>query len=190
MEALHMKSVYTSGEAARILRVSIGSLTKWIRQGEIDAFKTPGGDNRISHEALIEFMQKYNFPMTGFSDESGKRILIVDDDPNICTILKTALEKNNINNSVYVAGTCFDAVSLIYKTIPHIIVLDIRLPGMDGIEACRKLRNEPEFADTKILGISGKLMQEEKEMLDQGFHAYLKKPFDISEFLEVIKNLH
>ena len=116
-------------------------------------------------------------------------VLIADDNQHFLAIMKDFL-------SVYPEikiKTATNAVQtgMIAKEFqPDVIVLGIKLGGIDGREICKSFRADLQMKDVKILGISGKITHEdEKTLLNQGFDAYLKKPFDGNELYKAINNL-
>jgi two-component system, OmpR family, alkaline phosphatase synthesis response regulator PhoP len=85
-------------------------------------------------------------------EEMQKKILIVDDEPNIIVPLEFLMEQNNYD--VKVAQTGEKALDLIETYRPDLILLDIMLPGIDGYEVCQKIRSNPDFKTTKIIFVS------------------------------------
>lgn len=105
----------------------------------------------------------------------AKKILIADDEPDILEILKFNLEAEGYE--VYCAKNGVDAVALAKKHHPHLIILDVMMPAMNGIDACAQLRNLPEFRDTLIVFLSA-LGDESAELngLGVGADDYMTKP--------------
>ena len=106
-------------------------------------------------------------------------ILIVDDDTQICSMLKTMLE---LSDYPYLsAQTGKEALSQFLSRKPDIVLLDLGLPDLDGVEIIRKIR---EFSDTPILVLSARSQDADKiEALDAGADDYLSKPFSVDELL-------
>lgn len=82
------------------------------------------------------------------NSNSSIRILVVDDEEDILKILKYNLEKDGYVISTAIDGT--QALSMMYSFRPHLVLLDIMMPGLDGIEVCQQIRANPEFHDTLI----------------------------------------
>ena len=120
--------------------------------------------------------------------EKAKRILIVDDDQLVREALVCLCRADNFNVSEAKNGK--EALKKVTEIKPHIIILDINLPQMDGFEVCRQLRSNPETKTTPILFVSGKPtnLQYVQEM-DDPFIDSLEKPCDAGELLKKIHAL-
>jgi two-component system KDP operon response regulator KdpE len=111
------------------------------------------------------------------------KILVVDDEPKIRMFIRANLEARDYE--VYLAQDGAEAVEMAGRVDPDVIVLDVNMPRMDGIEACRRIR---EWADMPIIILS--VREEEKDKvraLDEGADDYLTKPFGIEELLARIR---
>jgi len=117
---------------------------------------------------------------------SKAKILVVDDDLTLVEGLRWALEKNGYE--VVTAHTGDEAVALTYRERPDLIVLDIHLPGYDGLEVCRQVRTR---TFVPILMMTGEHTEEQDKVIGLRFGAddYLVKPFGIAEFLARVEAL-
>jgi two-component system alkaline phosphatase synthesis response regulator PhoP len=106
---------------------------------------------------------------------SAIKVLIVDDETDILDLLEYNLQQNNFE--VYRATNGVEALEVAKKTIPKIIILDVMMPKMDGIETCRRLREMPEFRQTHILFLTARV-EEYSELagFDAGADDYIQKP--------------
>lgn len=115
------------------------------------------------------------------------KILIVDDDPTNIRFLNEVLNDDYDITSV---STGEDALNAIEEFNPHIILLDIMLPGMDGYEVCQKIRANEKYDAVKIVLISAKAMEfEKKKGFEVGGDAYITKPFDHLKLLNQIQSM-
>ena len=186
-----MKREFSVGQMAKILNVARTTVINWINDGKLKAFQLPGGNNRVTRENLVKFMNEYGIPLSLLEEEySGKtRVLIVDDEKDIQDILSEGLMREGMYE-VKTTSTGFEAGMAVRHFHPHVVVLDIKLKDIDGRKVCELIREDPELRETKIIAISGRISkQEEKKILKQGFDAYLKKPFDIDALHTTIKKL-
>ena len=111
------------------------------------------------------------------------RILLVDDDPNIVQLVRLYLEKENYEVDVAERGDT--AVEMFRKNPPHLILLDIMLPGMDGWEVCREIRRT---SNIPIIMLSAKGETFDKVSgLEMGADDYIVKPFEMKELLARVK---
>ena len=117
--------------------------------------------------------------------EKEHKILIVDDDETVTRFLREALEEEY---EITTSSTGEKALLMITQDKPHIVLLDIMMPGLNGLEVCQKIRENSNTADLKILMLSAKSMLNDRmEGYKVGADDYLIKPFDAEELLAKIK---
>jgi DNA-binding response OmpR family regulator len=117
-----------------------------------------------------------------------KEILIVDDEPSIVVPIQFLMEQQGY--SVLVAENGEDALDVIYKYKPDLILLDIMLPRIDGYEVCEIVRLNPEYRDIKIIFLTAKGREVEiAKGLALGADAYITKPFSNTELVAKVKEL-
>lgn len=183
------KRIFTTGEAARVCKVSQQTIIRCFDAGRLHGFRVPGSRfRRIPREELIRFMKANNIP-TDILEGSRKRILVVDDDPAIVELFQDVL-KRDARFEVQVAGTGYDAGLLTERFRPHLIVLDYKLPDINGHLVCQRIRSNPDLKDTKIIFISGVVDQREiDELLRAGGDEFIRKPFNIHTMMGRIQEL-
>jgi DNA-binding response OmpR family regulator len=116
----------------------------------------------------------------------AKEILIVDDEPSIVVPIQFLMEQQGY--SVIVAENGHDALDLIYKYKPDLVLLDIMLPGRDGYEVCEIVRLNPKLRDIKIIFLTAKGREVEiAKGLALGADAYITKPFSNAELVAQVK---
>ncbi|NLA76708.1 MAG: response regulator transcription factor [Clostridiales bacterium] len=112
-----------------------------------------------------------------------EKILVVDDDQNICELLRLYLEKEGF--SVVIANDGNDAVKMFQSEAPDLMLLDIMLPGLDGWQVCRDVRR---FSDKPIIMLTAKGETFDKVLgLELGADDYVVKPFETKEIIARIK---
>jgi DNA-binding response OmpR family regulator len=117
-----------------------------------------------------------------------KEILIVDDEPSIVIPIQFLMEQQGY--SVLVAENGEDALDVIYKYKPDLILLDIMLPRIDGYEVCEIVRLNPEYRGIKIIFLTAKGREVEiAKGLALGADAYITKPFSNTELVAKVKAL-
>lgn len=116
-------------------------------------------------------------------NQSARKILIVDDEKKFSNLLKKFFEKNNF--VVELAFDGWDAGLKAAQFMPAIIILDIALPGINGMEVCKNLKDNSKTANIKVIAISGDLRHSEKVILDAGAEIYFTKPVDFDTLLTV-----
>jgi len=187
--AANMKSVYTTGEVADICKVSQQTVIRCFDSGRLKGFRVPGSKfRRIPRASLLEFMKSNNIPLDNL--ETGKkRVMVVDDDEAILEMMTDLLERDG-RFEVKVARGGYEAGMLTQEFQPDVIVLDYKLPDINGNEVCRTIRSHPSLSETKIIMISGVADPDEVEMLrEAGIDDFLRKPFQIDELIARILQL-
>lgn len=184
-----MKTVFTTGEAADICKVSQQTIIRCFDSGRLKGFRVPGSRfRRIPRESLLNFMRENGIPPDAL-DSGKQKILVVDDDPEIVELFVDVLTRDG-RFEVKTARSGYDAGMLTQEFNPDLIILDYMLPDINGNVVCRTIRQNPNFADTKIIIVSGVVNQEEiNELLRSGADEFVKKPFNIEKLIERIGQL-
>ena len=184
-----MKTVFTTGEAADICKVSQQTIIRCFDSGRLKGFRVPGSRfRRIPREALILFMRDNGIPVDLL--ESGKKkILVVDDDPEIVELFVDVLERDG-RFEVRTAVSGYDAGMVTQEFNPDLIILDYMLPDINGNIVCQAIRSNPAFEHTKVIIVSGVVNQDEiNDLLKAGADEFVKKPFNIEKLIERIGQL-
>jgi len=181
----------TTGEVARYCDVSTNAVKKWIRNGRLKAFRTPGGHFRVDSEDFKEFLVRHQMPIyPEFFERTARRVLLVDDDSSVREMLAEVLRTMEMGLEVEEAGDGYEALLKAGHSKPDLLVLDLKMPRMDGFEACRRIRANPATSGTKILAISGFMDNNaQEEIVRCGASDYMKKPLNIEEFRSKIARL-
>lgn len=118
--------------------------------------------------------------MTDAPSGDGRKILVVDDEDFICDLLGTALRF--VGFEVATAGNGNDALRMVGDFTPDLVVLDVMMPGPDGFEVCRRLRNDGD--DTPIIFLTARDAAEDRVAgLTSGADDYVPKPFGLEELI-------
>ncbi len=184
-----MKAVFTTGEAAEVCKVSQQTIIRCFDSGRLRGFRVPGSRfRRIPRDALIAFMKENGIPPDAL--ESGKRkILVVDDDPEIVELFVDVLERDG-RFEVKTASTGYDAGIATQEFLPDLIILDYMLPDVNGNVVCQTIRKNPNFEHIKIIIVSGVVNQDEiNDLLKAGADEFVKKPFNIEKLIERVGEL-
>jgi two-component system, OmpR family, response regulator len=185
-ERLPMKTVFTTGEAADICKVSQQTIIRCFDSGRLKGFRVPGSRfRRIPRDALLQFMKENGIPPDAL--DSGKtKVLVVDDDPEIVELFVDVLERDG-RFEVRTADSGYTAGLITHEFRPDLILLDYMLPDINGNIVCKTIREKDEFSTTKIVIISGVVNQDEiNDLLKSGADEFVKKPFNIEKLIERI----
>ena len=118
---------------------------------------------------------------------SKGHILVVEDNLDNYELVRTILEIAGYDSFLAVNGR--DGVDAARKQKPDLILMDMALPEMDGWDATKRIREDPETAHIPMVALSAyTLPKERKRALDAGVDAYLSKPFDASQFIQLIES--
>ncbi len=184
-----LKQVFTTGEVAQICKVSQQTVIRCFDSGRLHGFRVPGSRfRRIPREALVAFMKSNQIPMDQL--ESGKkRVLVVDDDDAIVEMFTELLERDG-RFEVRTASTGYGAGILTEQFRPDILLLDFKLPDINGTAVCRTIRSNPTYQHMQIIVISGVADPDEvAELKAAGADEFIRKPFDINAIIHRIGDL-
>ena len=128
-----------------------------------------------------------------------KRILLVEDSPNDIELILAALSEHRLANEVVVVRDGEEALDYLYRRgvfklrmegSPVVVLLDLKLPKVDGIEVLAQLKSDPELSKVPVVILTSS--REEQDLIDSyelGSNAYVVKPIDFHEFVDSIKSL-
>lgn len=185
------KALLTTGAIAKYCQVTHRTILRWIDEGKIEAFATPGGHHRVTEDAFVRFLQAHNMPlpeaMTGV--EQKIKILIVDDEKEGLDGLSRAFRAER-NFQVETALNGFAAGQKLMDFEPDVVLLDICMPGMDGYEVTRSIRDHDKTARIKIIAMSGYFDQDKKKaVMACGADMCVDKPFEVKALVRSIEGL-
>jgi CheY-like chemotaxis protein len=185
------KKAYGTYDIAKICHVMPATVGRWIEEGKLPSFTTGGGHRRVWDNDLVTFLNSHNIPLPG-ELESGEalRILIVDDVVSMRRMLSRVVKKIYPQATIDEAQDGYEAGHKIGSLRPDLILLDLKLPGVDGIKVCQMVRQDKNLKDVKILAMSGYSVDHyRKEALEAGADDFFAKPVEIDELTSKIKKL-
>ena len=147
------KEYYTTIETAKLLGVSVRTVQLWVENGTLEAWKTAGGHRRIVAQSVDDYIQ--NQTTSGSSTTQLKRILIVEDNPTVCKFYEAAIKSWKLPIDIVVKQDGFDGLVEIGRQTPDLLIADIYMPGMDGLQMIRSLYKSEQMASDRIIVISG-----------------------------------
>ena len=116
----------------------------------------------------------------------GKRVLIVEDNEKNMKLFRDVLQATGY--STLEATTGEEAVELSLSQAPALVLMDVQLPGIDGVEALERLRQNERTASIPVLALTAQAMSgDRKRFLEAGFDGYLAKPVDVGELIEAVR---
>jgi excisionase family DNA binding protein len=180
------KSIYTTHEVSHLLQVNPRSVINWIEQSLLPSYRTPGGHRRIRRDDLLAFLRKHQIPTPESLVEGKFSVLIVDDEQEIVEIMKVFLQRQG-GYQIATASDGITALIEVGRAKPDLMILDIMIPGVDGIEVCRRIKADSNNR-TVIIAVSGN-SEHETRILQSGADAFMSKPIDLEKLHTEAKRL-
>ena len=163
------KPYLTPTEVAKLLRVATVTVRMWAQKGMLKAEVTPGGHRRYMLQEVKRFARSHGIALQ-LEDNENLRILIVDDEPQWRELMLDIL-KDSGNEVV----------------VETVVLLDLMMPGIDGVQVCQAIKSDPETSSARVICISGFIDEtNEKRLKAAGVERCFAKPIDTDELLSVI----
>jgi excisionase family DNA binding protein len=177
------QSYYTTFKISQICGVNPTTVQNWIKENKLRAFQTPGGHRRVRREDLAAFLKRFGMPVPPELARAQPLILIVDDEIEILDMIGELIKSGSAELEVAKAQSGVEALLMIGERKPDLLLLDLKMPGMNGYEVCQKLKSNPGTRKIKIVAISGDHDPAVKErILETGAESFFTKPIDLVEF--------
>jgi excisionase family DNA binding protein len=185
------KEAYTTHEVGKICQVDYTTVSRWVEQGKLEAFQTPGGHRRIRKQELLQFLKKHKMPLPPELAREGRiHILVVDDDDAIQKLMGSVFRGTDWAYELETAVDGFEAGQKVLSFDPDVVILDVFLPGMNGFQVCQRIGQMKRAAPIKVLAISGEMTEEVREqILKAGALDVLPKPFSPKQMVEKLEAL-
>ncbi|HAM36423.1 MAG TPA: histidine kinase [Elusimicrobia bacterium] len=191
MTIINSEKPFTTFEVAKICGVFHTTVINWVNKGKLKARYTPGGHRRILLADLVDFMRKFDMPIPDDLTQRNKRVLVVEDDLNVQRmIVRTLRAMPEPQMDIHSCAGGLEALMSIGKEAPDLLILDIRIPQVNGLEVCRLLRSNEQTRPIKIIAISGNLLSDD-EMRFLGLHTdcFFAKPLATATLKERVSEL-
>ncbi len=191
------KQVYSALEVAQLCGVVNQTAINWIRAGHLKAYQTPGGQFRVYPSDLIEFMnsRKIKVPqqildLDTQNETRESSLLIVDDDKGLNTILAKYIAERIPGIRILQAFDGFDAGAKLMEKHPKCLILDLDLPGIDGVDLCKRIHNNMAFGKPEIIVVTAlddpKI---KKQVLNLGASKFFRKPLEFAAVCEAVASV-
>ncbi len=180
------KSYLTPNEVAEMLMVSPTTIRQWASQGKLNSALTPGGHRRFLRADVERFSRQNNLTLP-LRDSDVTRILIVDDDEEVGQLLTRLFTYSSSPVETMTATSGFEAGRLVQSFEPHVVLLDLMMPGVDGFEVCRDIKQNPTTRAIRVVAMTGYYEDGNVAgILDAGAEVCLSKPFKLNALLRAI----
>ncbi len=184
------KRSFNTSQVARYCHVSPDTIRDWANRRILRMFRTPGGHRRITREDLIRFLREQNMPVDRELLKRARRVLVVDDLPDVAEALARMVKEVDKEIEVETANSGFDAGRTLQTFEPDLVLLDLKMPNMDGFEVCKQIKSDPKTAHVAVIGVTGVFTEEESiEIIRLGAAAVLHKPISLETLRDTLESV-
>lgn len=148
--------------AAKLLGLSVGTVQSLVEKNELRAWKTHGGHRRISMQSIHEYQRLHGIeeaPRRG----TQLKVLVVEDDKSTLEMFRDTFARWNLPVDCTTMSSALEAMIDISSLKPHVLITDLKMPGVDGFELLRTLRANPAFTSMTMVAMTGVSEDEVKE---------------------------
>ena len=156
------KSFFTTREAANELGVAVATVQLWTDSGMLQAWKTQGGHRRIERSSVERLLYTHSSEQRGVATaaptemtQPSLHVMVVDDDLFQLEMYEAAVSAWHPQIKLTVVNNAFEALLLVGRSAPDLLVVDLQMPGMDGFGMLRILANDAEMKSTRIVVVTG-----------------------------------
>ena len=187
MDLPNPQKLLTSHEVSDLLQIAPSSVVKWVNEGLLPAYRTPGGHRRIRPEDLLQFLRGQRMYIPELLQPGLPHVLVVDDDRQLLNALKRAMKPFQERVRFSAAESGIAALVQVGDLKPNALVLDVHMPDMDGLEVCRQLKAKPATAWMEVVMMTGKHSPDlERKAISVGARALWSKPVTAVQIVEVV----
>ncbi len=182
------KKPLSVGQVADVCRVSKKTVLNWIYEGALKAFTTYGGHYRVWPLDLRRFVKDAGMDIQfDFVDDRRSKILIIDDDKEYTSMLKIAIEQELANAEVFSTDDGYEGLLLIGEVKPQLVILDLRMPKVDGFQVLELLKSRKQENNLRVLVVSSYLDEDARGRLKNSVaDAFTEKTNSVKDLLATI----
>jgi excisionase family DNA binding protein len=176
--------LFTASDVARFCQVDLKTIHNWADKGEIRHFRTPGRHLRFRRLDVLDFLRKYGYPIPEVLRMGKPKVVVVDEDPAVLAAVRRTLAKKF---DLVTFQDPFDALVAVGSLQPDALILDVKMPGLDGIRCLERLRSIDATAHIRAIIYSS---QEDmkKPATEAGAYDFIKKG-DLAELRDSLERL-
>ena len=182
-----MKTIFTTGQVAKICKVAPRTVSKWFDSGRLRGYRIPGSqDRRIPREHLIRFLKEHGMPLGELEDEAMGKILLVGADGQVRHSLEDVMSKDDFK--IEGAASGFEAGIQAESLHPDCVVIDFVMGRDESLMIAHNLKKNNEYTDTVLIGLLSD--DDNASGFDRTlFNETFRKPFDAALLAERIRTL-
>lgn len=188
---------FSSFQIGKMLNVSRQAVNQWIDKGYIQSYRTPGGHRRVRRADLIGFLKERSIPipemlqktLTDRVNEVQPRIMMIDDDEDFLVLMQQAILEQLPRAQVSLFSNGYDALVALGAHAPDLLILDLKMPNIDGLEVCRRLKSNQRTRNLPILILSAHEPEEYRQaFIELGVDQILCKSMSILDIASQISD--
>lgn len=186
-----MIKVFTTGQVAKICKVSPRTVSKWFDSGRLRGYRLPVSRNRrIPRQALVRFLNEHGMPLTGLENDYEKKIVLVGLSAGLCSLVTEQLPAKE-GFVIEVAQFAFEAAAFVESIQADCLVIDLCIGHKEAVQLCQKLRQKPDQS-TIIIGLvngGASFDHHLTELREGGFTEVFREPVDVAVLVERIRRM-
>jgi excisionase family DNA binding protein len=163
--------LFTASDVARFCQVDLKTIHNWADKGEIRHFRTPGRHLRFRRLDVLDFLRKYGYPIPDVLRMGKPKVVAVDDDPTVLATLRKTLAKRF---DLTTFQDPFDALVAVGNIQPDALVLDVKMPGLDGVKCLERLKSIDATSHIRCIVYSTH-EEMKKNATEAGAYDFIKK---------------
>jgi excisionase family DNA binding protein len=181
------ETLFTSHEVGTLLQMDPSSVVKWVNDGLLPAYRTPGGHRRIRQSDLLAFLRSHGMYVPPELNAGVVRVLVVDDDSALLSALQRSVKSHKDQLEVTTATSGIDALVKVGTMRPDALVIDVHMPDVNGFDVLEQLKSNPDTKSIEVVMMSGKTTAElEKKARSLGAIALLAKPVTATNLVDLL----
>ena len=187
MTTIKPDQLLTSHEVGALLQMDPSSIVKWVNDGLLPAYRTPGGHRRIRSSDLLVFLREHSMFIPDVLRGGVVHALVVDDDAALLQSLARSMKTHRDKIDLATCASGIEALVRVGSERPDALIIDVHMPELDGFEVVRRLKASADTRGINIVLFTGKPTAElEKKALELGAKALLPKPLTAAKLVEVL----
>ena len=176
--------LFTASDVARFCQVDLKTIHNWADKGEIRHFRTPGRHLRFRRLDVLDFLRKYGYPIPEVLRLGKPKVVVVDEDPAVLAAVRRTLSKKF---DLTTFQDAFDALVAVGSLQPDALVLDVTMPGLDGVRCLTRLHGIDATAHIRCLVYSAR-EDLKKAATEAGAYDFIKKG-ELAELRDSLERL-
>jgi excisionase family DNA binding protein len=181
------ETLFTSHEVGGLLQMDPSSVVKWVNDGLLPAYRTPGGHRRIRQSDLLAFLRAHSMYVPPELNAGVVRVLVVDDDSALLSSLQRSAKSFKGQLDVSTSTSGIDALVKVGTNHPDALLIDVHMPDVDGFAVLEQLKSNPDTKNIEVVLMSGKTSADlEKKARALGAIALLAKPVTAANLVDLL----